>query len=1060
MVCETSEGIVLSQQARSLWAKSDTLSGMPEYEKGKRWLPLFVHMYDSGKVAEGLWSTWIPEGTKQIIARPLDGDEGLAERLTVFLATVHDLGKATPVFQSTPCGYGSLEEEFSLRYMPEKAGLPFPSRPFVDRQPKHPVAGQGLLERYLEKHFDFDPGNARSFASIVGCHHGKPPTAHDADAATCLSDSPLAKDYSRPMGLADDSFGSAWADVQEELVRFAQQVSGFNDSDMKVCSKLFLPAQVASVVTGVVIMCDWIASNQDIFPLVPIISSREEDQFAHEDVVDVRALNARAQEGWRKLCLQPSWSGHVTSASSAEAFYQSRFGFPEGVKPYPMQESALRIASETEDPAMLLVIEAYMGDGKTEAALAAAEVLASRTGKSGVCVALPTMATTDAMFGRVHSWLERMLEEEGSDSGSIYLAHGKAQLNEEFQGIVEASFDNMGDMGRDMGQDAAGERVFVSEWMRGRKKGMLSDFVVCTVDQVLMAGLGMKHLSMRHLALANKVVVIDECHAYDAYMCEYLNRALEWLGSWKVPVVLLSATLSESQRDDMVASYLKGKSVASSVLKKEPSKRLGLRERNRLRREKEAEDGKTEASARVAAEVVKPVPSRASRSAYPLITYTEGKQVRYEVMPESGRHMRVELSLMEDDDETLARLLEERLSEGGIVGVVCDTVSRAQEVARTLSESIDDAEVMLTHSRFMDIDRMQNEVELRSKLGPKSSIVDGSRPNKAIVVGTQVLEQSLDIDFDVMVTDLAPVDLLMQRFGRLHRHGRGEEESDRPEKLRKARVYVRGIEKWDQGVPQFNKGITHVYSPASLMEALAVLGLVDEGSKATLELPCDIAQKVRGAYSDEVVEIIPEPWKPVYDKECSRRKDKNNSKVNRADVCRIPSIEYMCKENKTLTEWYMLQVDRSQGMVDRNDERGQQAVRDTQESVEVLLFEDVDGETRLLPWVGDERLGVPWGCRVPTECTPRENVAKVASQCSVGLPSSMCRPDQLDQLIDELEVLCGERVSAWQDSYWLAGKLALFLQRCEDGSFVTETHGFSVTYSREDGLAAIPLEKI
>ena len=82
----------LSDQARSLWGKSD-------YGVGESWLPLYVHMADSAGIALRLWDSWVPRSTREIVARALDGDEALARSLFVFLAGVHDIGKATPAFQ-------------------------------------------------------------------------------------------------------------------------------------------------------------------------------------------------------------------------------------------------------------------------------------------------------------------------------------------------------------------------------------------------------------------------------------------------------------------------------------------------------------------------------------------------------------------------------------------------------------------------------------------------------------------------------------------------------------------------------------------------------------------------------------------------------------------------------------------------------------------------------------------------------------------------------------------------------------------------------------------------
>lgn len=171
----------------------------------------------------------------------------------------------------------------------------------------------------------------------------------------------------------------------------------------------------------------------------------------------------------------------------------------------------------------------------------------------------------------------------------------------------------------------------------------------------------------------------------------------------------------------------------------------------------------------------------------------------------------MDVSLIDDSVETLAELLVDRLAGGGCAGVVCDTVGRAQEVERALAARFGDKAVMLDHSRFIDIDRMENERVLRDLLGPQATITNGKRPGLLIVVGTQVLEQSLDIDFDLLITDIAPIDLVLQRLGRTHRHHRGEGECDRPTLLRTATCYVRGIASFGDKGPEFARGLTRVY---------------------------------------------------------------------------------------------------------------------------------------------------------------------------------------------------------------------------------------------------------
>ena len=169
----------LSYQARSLWGKSD-------YGMGECWLPLYVHMADSAGVASRLWDSWVPRSTKEIVARALDGNGTLAQSLLVFLAAVHDIGKATPAFQVKGLSFRQGGEG-GILWKPEHAGLVI--RHDLSRRPcpTHPIAGEVLLTKYLKEHCltgDVQGRQARrrakkqasAISCIVGAHHGRFPS--------------------------------------------------------------------------------------------------------------------------------------------------------------------------------------------------------------------------------------------------------------------------------------------------------------------------------------------------------------------------------------------------------------------------------------------------------------------------------------------------------------------------------------------------------------------------------------------------------------------------------------------------------------------------------------------------------------------------------------------------------------------------------------------------------------------------------------------------------------------------------------------------------------------
>lgn len=1025
----------LSRCARSLWAKSD-------YGIGEEWLPLFVHMHDSFDAIARLWGAWMPGGVKKMLAQECSMSEEDLRSLVGFLGAVHDIGKATPVFQISSRGRFASEDG-DLSWKPERAGLDILPSLIAERHVRHAVAGEVILKDYLTRSCGWDDAQASALACIVGAHHGQPPVLGKIIQAQKL-----------PSTLGwDESHVDSWREVQWELIEYARQLSGFNPSEMPDRDTAAMPANAESVIAGLIIMADWVASNQSCYPLLPIIASGRE--FCDGSDSD-GWYERRAQHAWSCIDIPPCWKAHRV-ASAAYPFAE-RFELPLMSMPRPVQQAAIQTAAEVDDLG-LLIIEAPMGEGKTEAALAAAEILGQRCGRGGVCVALPTMATSDAMFSRVHAWIER-LPREGEVPESMYLAHGKAGLNEEYQGLIRASHkarygaidqDDSSSVRHSPVSGVPTPAVEVSDWMQGRKKGMLANFVVCTVDQVLMGALCMKHLSLRHLALMNKVVIIDECHAYDMYMQQYLNRVLEWLGSWRTPVILLSATLPSSQRDQFVASYLRGrntlkKSECIASKQQDGEKPSYLELMRRRRQEQPADRCGTDSG------------SGACKGAqgYPLITYTSGDKRLARAMDPSSRSVSVSLSILSDDEDTLVQTLERLLAEGGCAGVVCDTVRRAQRAFDVLSEAFDDGEVLLVHSRFTDIDRMENERQLRALLGPQSNVSNGGRPHRLIVVGTQVIEQSLDIDFDVLVSDIAPIDLLMQRIGRLHRHNRGAGECDRPSSLRRAWCFVRGVLDNDEREVQFDRGVETVYERASLIETLAVSGLDYSCETVQLDLPNDINRLVQSAYTSDVEALMPKGWTERYADAVERRSRHWDEKRRRANACLLKSIDDLAKNRKTLIGLFENTVDSASSAIRGNDDdRGPRAVRDTQETVEVLLACERDDGLYLLPWIGDEDHGVEKGTWIAVGYEPDAQVAKVLSRCAVRLPLEMSPGGDIDPLLDELEKLSMPYVGAWQGSSWLSGSLVIALHEVEPGVFQTEILDWRVSYTRQGGLSAV-----
>ena len=486
-----------------------------------------------------------------------------------------------------------------------------------------------------------------------------------------------------------------------------------------------------------------------------------------------------------------------------------------------------------------------------------------------------------------------------------------------------------------------------------------------------MAALCQKHVMLRHLGLAGKVVIVDECHAYDAYMNRYLDRALEWLGWYRVPVILLSATLPARRRAELIEAY-------------QQKRRPG------------------------------PDAPWKTSCGYPLLTWTDGAQVQQKTIPLDTAARNVQTVRL--TTEELPDFLSQKMQAGGCAGVIVNTVRKAQEVAQRLSQVLPEKEVQVFHAQFLMPDRAAREQELMRRIGKRSTAAER---DGLIVVGTQVLEQSLDVDFDVMVTELCPMDLLLQRIGRLQRHP----DRSRPQPLQTAVCAV-----LDTGTAEFDRGSEAVYGQWLLWRTRACL-------PESICLPEDISPLVQKVYGWEQADALPETEQSegmckAYEFAQAQRKERAQ-----AYLVPQPKVHKRFKQLNTLDSWM-------QNVSAHSDAAARAAVRDGDPSVEVLVMQRrADGSIHFLPWQENGRA-------VASDQPPQPEDALQIARQKLRLPAVFGKAWKVDEVIRELEADNRSGLAAWQLSPLLHGELVLLL----DENLTAHLAGMELCYDRENGL--------
>lgn len=664
------------QSYYNYWGKADR-------DDPDRYHLLPYHCLDVAAVASVWWNS------SEVIRRSFLHHSNLDEKTTkawaLFFISLHDYGKFDIRFQRKA---DHVREK--LYFQAHERELP---RIYVSKGFDHGSAGLYWFLRDNDERFDFNVSAASDSFDLVDdnirpnndwdlwcpwlemvCgHHG------------FIHREEFIKDFrlpilSKPLALPEKKARRAWIECVEELFLHP---CGLSTSDN--------PPQPSPLLAGFCSVSDWLGSRSDenhFHFLKHPISPKHYFRERSDDAASVLELSGIIGESRPYLGV-----GKL---------------LPKGAVP----RAAQRVVDDLPTECGLTIVEAPTGSGKTEMALAYAWRLLEKGLAESIIFALPTQATANKMLDR----LAPLSVELFADHPNVLLAHGNARFNEKFISIKRAA-QAIQDEGEGWAQ--------CCEWLsQSRKRVFLGQIGVCTVDQVLISVLPVRHRFIRGFGTGRSVLIIDEVHAYDAYMYGLMQQVLKDQKNAGGSAILLSATLPANQH----RALLKAWGVETN--------------------------------------------SEKEWKAYPSITWAAGLAALdfYPPEPLAGkagkRSVNIEVQATEAmrPDPSILNKMIAAAEKGAQVALICNLVNDAQQIYQQIKQ-LSELPVLLFHARYTLKDRIEKENQVDRWFHKESDRTTGR-----ILVGTQVLEQSLDYDVDWMITQLCPVDLLFQRMGRLHRH--------------------------------------------------------------------------------------------------------------------------------------------------------------------------------------------------------------------------------------------------------------------------------------------------
>lgn len=678
------------------------------WAKTRPFQSVYTHALVSGRVAQCLINEYVSEGDQNLLSEATGLKSKELSDFVGYLVSLHDIGKLEYSFQAQ-------DDEYKKR-VSEDTALCEIYIPGV----RHEKTGQNSLKK-LWREQEEDRQSGVLLSKVVGAHHqGK-------------------------TGSGNYRSSSPWASIQKELEAEMRRV--FLSDRIHALPEIQKSRQgsASALLLGLMILSDWISSGT---------AFADAETWIGDENIE-KLISSKAKEFLHRSSLKP----HLTIWPELFCDLWPNIQ-PSGKR--PLQREIEALFQRQNKPPLLVLIEAPMGEGKTEAGIYAAIQMDRSWQKDGLYIAMPTAATANQMIGRVHALLEM---HEQNDP--VRLLHSMAWLESDNEEAVRSPDEH---------DEAA-------TWLAPVKRGLLGQYAVGTVDQAMLAATNVKYGVLRLLGLSNKALLIDEIHSYDAYMGEILIRLLEWCKALEIPVVMLSATLPPALKAKLLAPY------TSDELSDE----------------------------------------------YPLITAVDASGTVTELqVPETTHKLKIEIGIepILEDVNRIADIAVSEVEDGGCLCVLMNTVREAQAVYRAIKARYD-GDLLLFHAQFPAGKRAEIEKTCVSRYGKDKS----GRPKRSILVATQVVEQSLDVDFDAMMTAIAPMDLLLQRAGRVFRH----EETPRPKNCNGAKLII--LCPKDNG----SFGVSAYVYPECLLKSTARL-LKDVKQ---IQIPEDLAQLVREAYSSE-----------------------------------------------------------------------------------------------------------------------------------------------------------------------------------------------------------------